>query len=160
MEESHVYNTSEITCNLHFQYLMCIAGLVFFFLGNCLNFISFGYAAQVSVDKHAYKFFPLLPFPLLMTTPIHSLHDWSNICHSASLSFLFLFFILSLSLTAELLCSHFLQPWDRFSLYPTLLLPTSCWTKWWLLSMLKPEVRWPNFEKQNNVKFHLTHCYC
>lgn len=99
MEESHVYNTSEITCNLHFQYLMCIAGLVFFFLGNCLNFISFGYAAQVSVDKHAYKFFPLLPFPLLMTTPIHSLHDWSNICHSASLSFLFLFsFYLSLLL--------------------------------------------------------------
>jgi len=24
-----------------------IAGIVFFFLGNCLNFISFGYAAQV-----------------------------------------------------------------------------------------------------------------
>jgi hypothetical protein len=27
---------------------LCYAGILFFFLGNCLNFISFGYAAQVS----------------------------------------------------------------------------------------------------------------
>ncbi|KAG2709874.1 hypothetical protein I3760_04G000100 [Carya illinoinensis] len=37
-------------------------GILFFLLGNCLNFISFGYAAQVSTD---YIFFSASLFSLL-----------------------------------------------------------------------------------------------
>lgn len=33
--------------------MICLlAGIVFFLLGNCLNFISFGYAAQVICAAH------------------------------------------------------------------------------------------------------------
>lgn len=104
---------------------LCYAGILFFFLGNCLNFISFGYAAQVSYRS-------CIPTVLLICNDGVSFSRTLWKCFFPSFLLVVRFIFLYLLF---FLCSHFLQPWDLFNLYQTLHLLTSCWTKWSLSSM-------------------------
>ena len=122
-----------------FWFLFCMhiswyAGIILFILGNCLNFISFGYAAQVHFPWFYWDAQPNIQsnfivagssFILLWLTG-RNFDEWISFPSDC------IFFCFT--------CSHFLLPLDLFSLYLTLHLLTLSWTKWWQSSMLN--VNW------------------
>lgn len=95
----HQWPVSFSVCDL----LCCLcAGIIFFILGNCLNFISFGYAAQVSILEKSRFWINHLRFIDIIYLLVFGYLDWPiDTCETTDfvlMSFFFLsvFFLQSL----------------------------------------------------------------